>query len=134
MGTGLSRRTACRTSRAVHPHAGVAWPFAADPARLGGEGAIVLDALVALAGVTLEKNPPVLVRWGDRAAVLFVAEAQDLEAMKKRGLTVIPVSEAQRAEWQKVTETLYPEIKGWVVPGEAFDEAMRLRDEYRKQQ
>ena len=61
------------------------------------------------------------------------AEAKDLEAMKKRGLTVVPVTEAQRAEWQKVTETLYPEIKGRVVPGEAFDEAMRLRDQYRSQ-
>lgn len=61
------------------------------------------------------------------------AEAKDLEAMKKRGLTVVPVTEAQRAEWQKVTQTLYPEIKGKVVPGEAFDEAMRLRDEYRSQ-
>ena len=61
------------------------------------------------------------------------AEAKDLEAMKKRGLTVVPVTEAQRAEWQKVTETLYPEIKRRVVPGEAFDEAMRLRDQYRSQ-
>jgi hypothetical protein len=37
-------------------------------------------------------------------------------------------------EWQKLTETLYPEIKRRVVPPEAFDEAMRLRDEYRNQQ
>ena len=61
------------------------------------------------------------------------AEAKDLEAMKKRGLSVIPVTEAQRVEWQKLTETLYPEIRGRVVPPEAFDKAMRLRDEYRKQ-
>lgn len=62
------------------------------------------------------------------------AEAKDLEAMKKRGLTVVPVSDAQRAEWQKLTETLYPEIRGRVVPPEAFDRALRLRDEYRKAQ
>jgi TRAP-type C4-dicarboxylate transport system substrate-binding protein len=60
------------------------------------------------------------------------AEAKDVAAMEKRGLTVVPVSEAQRAEWQKVTEKLYPEIKARVVPPEAFDEAMRLRDEYRR--
>jgi TRAP-type C4-dicarboxylate transport system substrate-binding protein len=61
------------------------------------------------------------------------AEAKDVEAMKKRGLTVVPVSAAQRAEWQKLTESIYPRIKGRVVPAEAFDEAMRYRDEYRKQ-
>ena len=60
------------------------------------------------------------------------AETRDVEAMKKRGLTVVPVTDAQRAEWQKLTETLYPEIRGRVVPPEAFDEALRLRDEYRK--
>ena len=61
------------------------------------------------------------------------AEAADVEAMKKRGLTVVPVTAAQRVEWRKLTETLYPEIRRRVVPPEAFDKAMRLRDEYRKQ-
>ena len=60
------------------------------------------------------------------------AEAKDIEAMKKRGLTVVPVSAAQRALWQKLTESIYPRIKGKVLPAEAFDEAMRYRDEYRK--
>ena len=61
------------------------------------------------------------------------AETKDVEAMKKRGLTVVPVSAAQKAQWQKLTESLYPRIRGKVVPAEAFDEAMRYRDEYRKQ-
>jgi TRAP-type C4-dicarboxylate transport system substrate-binding protein len=61
------------------------------------------------------------------------AEAKDVLAMKSRGLTVVPVSAAQRAQWQKLTESLYPRIKGRVVPAEAFDEAMRYRDEYRRQ-
>jgi TRAP-type C4-dicarboxylate transport system substrate-binding protein len=61
------------------------------------------------------------------------AEAKDVEAMKKRGLTVVPVSAAQRAQWQKLTQSIYPRIKGKIVPAEAFDEAMRYRDEYRKQ-
>ena len=64
--------------------------------------------------------------------VSFAAE-KDVEAMKKRGLNVVPVTDAQRAEWQKLTEKLYPEIRGNVVPPEAFDEALRLRNEYRKQ-
>lgn len=57
----------------------------------------------------------------------------DVEAMKKRGLHVVPVTDTQRAEWQKLTEKLYPEIRGRIVPPEAFDEALRLRDEYRQQ-
>jgi TRAP-type C4-dicarboxylate transport system substrate-binding protein len=60
------------------------------------------------------------------------AESRDIEAMRKRGLNVVAVSAAQRAEWQKLTESLYPRIKGKIVPAEAFDEAMRYRDEYRK--
>lgn len=60
------------------------------------------------------------------------AEARDVEAMKKRGLNVVAVNAAQRAEWQKLTESLYPKIRGRIVPAEAFDEALRYRDEYRK--
>jgi TRAP-type C4-dicarboxylate transport system substrate-binding protein len=61
------------------------------------------------------------------------AEGRDVEAMKKRGLTVVPVSAAQKAQWQKLTESMYPVIREKIVPPEAFDEAMRYRDEYRKQ-
>ncbi|HSD29911.1 MAG TPA: TRAP transporter substrate-binding protein DctP [Vicinamibacteria bacterium] len=61
------------------------------------------------------------------------SEARDVEAMKKRGLTVVPVSAAQQAEWQKLTESVYPQVRGKILPAEAFDEAMRYRDEYRKQ-
>ncbi len=60
-------------------------------------------------------------------------EARDIEAMKKRGLNVVPVSAAQKAEWAKLTTSLYPQIRGRIVPAEAFDEALRYRDEYRKQ-
>jgi len=60
------------------------------------------------------------------------AEERDIEAMTKRGLNVVPVSAAQRAEWQKLTEKMYPRIKKAVVPAAAFDEAMGLRDEYRR--
>ena len=60
------------------------------------------------------------------------AEARDVEAMTKRGLVVVPVDAAQRAQWQKLTQSLYPSIRGKIVPAEAFDEALRYRDEYRK--
>lgn len=59
-------------------------------------------------------------------------EARDVEAMRKRGLNVVPVGVAQTAEWQKLTATIYPKIRGPIVPAEAFDEALRYRDEYRR--
>ncbi len=62
------------------------------------------------------------------------AEAKDVEAMKKRGLTVVPVTEAQTAEWQRADRDALPRDQRRVVPAEAFDEAMRLRDEYRSNQ
>jgi hypothetical protein len=52
--------------------------------------------------------------------------------MKKRGLTVVPVSAQQRADWYKLTEAMYPKIRGHIVPADAFDTALRYRDEYRK--
>ena len=61
------------------------------------------------------------------------SEQKDIEAMRKRGLHVVPVTPAQRAEWHKLTETLYPRIRGPIVPADAFDEALRYRDEYRRQ-
>ncbi len=61
------------------------------------------------------------------------SEQKDIEAMKKRGLNVVPVTAAQRALWQKLTESIYPKVRGPIVPAEAFDEALRYRDEFRKQ-
>jgi len=57
--------------------------------------------------------------------------ARDVEAMKKRGLTVVPVDAAARREWQQLAEGLYPKVRGGIVPADAFDEAMRARDAWR---
>jgi len=65
---------------------------------------------------------------------IMESEARDVQAMEKRGLHVIEVTDAQRAEWQKLTQKMYPKIRGPIVPAEAFDEATRLRDEYRQKQ
>ena len=58
---------------------------------------------------------------------------RDVEAMKKRGLNVVKVDAKAREQWQKTAESLYPKVRGTLVPADAFDEAMRLRDAYRKQ-
>lgn len=57
---------------------------------------------------------------------------RDVEAMRKRGLNVVRVDPQARALWQKTAESFYPKVRGAIVPSDAFDEAMRYRDEYRK--
>ena len=57
---------------------------------------------------------------------------KDVLEMKKRGLNVVPVDAKAREAWKKTTEAIFPRVRGRVVPAEAFDEALRLRDEYRK--
>jgi TRAP-type C4-dicarboxylate transport system substrate-binding protein len=57
---------------------------------------------------------------------------RDVEAMKKRGLIVVPVDAKAREAWVKLTESVYPKIRGRIVPAAAFDEAMKYRNEYRK--
>jgi TRAP-type C4-dicarboxylate transport system substrate-binding protein len=58
--------------------------------------------------------------------------AKDIAAMKKAGLTVVPVDANARAQWRKMIEGSYGKIRGDFVPADAFDEAMKYRDEYRK--
>jgi TRAP-type C4-dicarboxylate transport system substrate-binding protein len=62
------------------------------------------------------------------------SDARDVEAMRKRGLHVVPIDGPTRALWLKTAEALYPTIRGRVVPADAYDEATRWRDEYRKGQ
>ena len=57
---------------------------------------------------------------------------RDVDEMKKRGLNVVPVDTKAREAWVKVAESAYPKIRNRIVGAEAFDEAMKYRDEYRK--
>lgn len=56
-----------------------------------------------------------------------------VEAMKKRGLKVHKVTPEVEAEWLRVAETVYPKVRGTLVPPDIFDEVMRLLKEYRAQ-
>ncbi len=58
-------------------------------------------------------------------------EQQAIDAMVKRGLTPVPISAETLKAWEKFTLAVYPEIRSKVVPAKYFDEALRLRDEYR---
>jgi TRAP-type C4-dicarboxylate transport system substrate-binding protein len=57
----------------------------------------------------------------------------DIEAMKKAGLTVVPVDARARDTWRRFIETAYPIMRGGAMPTEAFDDALRFRDELRRQ-
>ena len=57
----------------------------------------------------------------------------DVEAMKKRGLNVIAIDAKTRELWRTTAESTYPKVRGDFVPVEAFDQALKYRDEYRKQ-
>ena len=52
-------------------------------------------------------------------------------AMQKAGMKVVPV--ASKDAWLKAAQATYPKVKAEYVPADAFDEATRYRDEYRKQ-
>lgn len=57
--------------------------------------------------------------------------AEAVAAMQKRGLQVTPVPPALEAEWRTAAEAAYPKIRDKIVPGEIFDEVLRLLKEYR---
>jgi TRAP-type C4-dicarboxylate transport system substrate-binding protein len=56
---------------------------------------------------------------------------ESVEAMKRRGLKVQPVTPEIEAEWRSFAEQAYPMIRGNMVPAELFDEVQRLLREHR---
>jgi TRAP-type C4-dicarboxylate transport system substrate-binding protein len=58
----------------------------------------------------------------------------DVAAMKTAGLTVVPIDARTKELWRKTAETAYGKVRGDFVPADAFDEAMKARDDFRKLQ
>ena len=58
-------------------------------------------------------------------------EQEAIEAMVKHGLHVVAVSPEARKEWDDLAQSVYPRIRGTIVPAEYFDEVIALRDEFR---
>jgi TRAP-type transport system periplasmic protein len=54
-----------------------------------------------------------------------------VEAMKKRGLKVHPVTPEVREQWRRWVEPIYSKLRGAEIPAETFDEAVRAIEEYR---
>ena len=60
-------------------------------------------------------------------------DLEAVEAMKKRGLIVHPVSPELEADWRRMAEAAYPKLRGTMVPAEMFDQVRSIATEYRKQ-
>jgi TRAP-type C4-dicarboxylate transport system substrate-binding protein len=58
-------------------------------------------------------------------------EIESIEAMKKRGLKVHPLTPEVEVEWQNLAEKVYPIIRGKIVPADLFDEVQTLLKDYR---
>lgn len=58
-------------------------------------------------------------------------DEESIVAMQKKGLVVHPVTPQIEDAWLKLTKTLYPQLRGKLVPADIFDEVFRLVDEYR---
>jgi len=59
------------------------------------------------------------------------ANDKAIAAMQEHGLQVQSSNPSIEAAWQKTAEEIYPNIRGTIVPPPVFDEAKRLRDEFR---
>jgi TRAP-type C4-dicarboxylate transport system substrate-binding protein len=57
-----------------------------------------------------------------------------IEAMKKRGLRVQPVPPELENEWRQFAESVYPKMRGTMIPADVFDKALSLVAEYRAAQ
>ena len=57
-----------------------------------------------------------------------------IEVMTEHGLVAHKVSDTELVKWREIAETVYPYIRGNLVPEVAFDRAIELRDEFRSNQ
>jgi TRAP-type C4-dicarboxylate transport system substrate-binding protein len=78
----------------------------------------------------------VLKAASDKAGTVIRMQARKevdeaVDAMKKRGLQVNKPNAEQLNEWRKLSETLYPRIRGKMVPAETFDEVFAHLKAYR---
>ena len=54
-----------------------------------------------------------------------------IDVMKEKGLVVHEITDDQYAQWQKLFQSVYPQISGTVVPADIMKLAIQTRDEYR---
>lgn len=80
---------------------------------------------------------PALLQAQRDAALKLRAEirqsaAKDVQNMRARGLNVVPVDARTLDLWRASVDRAKDKIRGDFAPADAYDEALRFRDEYRK--
>jgi TRAP-type C4-dicarboxylate transport system substrate-binding protein len=61
------------------------------------------------------------------------SSVRDIQSMKARGLTVVPLDAKLVEQWRTVVDQAKSKIRGDFAPADAYDEALKYRDEYRRQ-
>jgi TRAP-type C4-dicarboxylate transport system substrate-binding protein len=56
---------------------------------------------------------------------------QAVAAMKKRGMEIHAMTPPVEAEWRKIAESVYPTVRGGIVPADMFDRVQQLLVKYR---
>lgn len=56
---------------------------------------------------------------------------ESIDAMRKRGLKVHELTPEVEAEWRREVDTMYPKIRGRIVPADIFDEVVNQLETYR---
>jgi TRAP-type C4-dicarboxylate transport system substrate-binding protein len=54
-----------------------------------------------------------------------------IDVMKEHGLEVHDITADQYAQWEKLFQSVYPQISGTLIPADIMDMAIKYRDEYR---
>jgi TRAP-type C4-dicarboxylate transport system substrate-binding protein len=89
------------------------------------------------AKIPADVKPALLEAMKDAATKLRADMRQsgekDVAAMKTAGLTVVPVDAKTKELWLKTAQSAYGKVRGDFVPPDAFDEAMKYRDAFRKE-
>jgi TRAP-type C4-dicarboxylate transport system substrate-binding protein len=65
---------------------------------------------------------------GDKAIAAMTAGIRGKMTSK---LIVVHANDADLADWRKQTESVYPKMRGSIIPADLFDEVRSLRDQYR---
>ena len=60
------------------------------------------------------------------------SEANSIPLMQQFGLNVVHADDKAVEEWQKLAESIYPKLRGTIVPADLFDEVKNLHEQYRK--
>jgi TRAP-type C4-dicarboxylate transport system substrate-binding protein len=66
-------------------------------------------------------------------AEMRASDTQDIQAMRQNGLKLVALDGRTLDLWRKMIDTLTGKIRGQYAPAGAYDQAVKFRDDYRRQ-